>query len=44
MGSVAAAYVLEQLGTQSHQYTRREFVARYRRHFDDDGSLDALLS
>ncbi len=44
MGSVAAAYVLEQLGSQSHQYTRAEFVARYRQHFDDDGSLDALLS
>lgn len=44
MGSVAAAYVLEQLGTQSHQYSRAEFVARYRQHFDDDGSLDALLS
>lgn len=43
MGSLAAAYVLEKLGTQSHSYTRQEFVARYREHFDDGGALDALL-
>ena len=45
MGSLAAAYVLEQLGPQSHNYTRAEFVTRYRQHFDDDGgALDALLA
>lgn len=44
MGSLAAAYVLEQIGTQSHHYTRAEFVARYRQHFDDQSALDALLS
>ena len=44
MGSLAAAYVLEQLGPQSHHYTRAEFVARYREHFDDQGALDVLLS
>ena len=43
MGSVAAAYCLEQRGTQSHTYSRAEFVARYRKHFDDQGILDALL-
>ena len=43
MGSLAAAYVLEQLGTQSHSYTPAEFVARFRQHFDDEGSLDRLL-
>jgi adenosine kinase len=42
MGSLAAAYVLEQLGPQSHHYTPAQFVARYRQHFDDEGALDAL--
>jgi adenosine kinase len=44
MGSLAAAYVLEQLGPQSHHYTPAEFVARFRQHFDDQGALDALLT
>jgi adenosine kinase len=43
MGSLAAAYVLEQVGTQSHYYTRAEFVSRFREHFDDRGALNALL-
>jgi adenosine kinase len=43
MGSVAAAYCLEQRGTQSHDYTVQEFVNRYRQHFKDQGVLDALL-
>lgn len=42
MGSLAAAYVLEQIGTQSHHYSPAEFVRRYREHFDDKGALDAL--
>jgi adenosine kinase len=33
MGSVAAAYVLEHLGGQSHAYTWQEFQARYEEHF-----------
>jgi adenosine kinase len=32
-GSVAAAYALEHLGGTSHAYTKREFVARYEKHF-----------
>jgi adenosine kinase len=44
MGSLAATYVLEQVGTQSHHYTPAEFVARYRQHFDDQGALDLLLA
>jgi adenosine kinase len=44
MGALAATYVLEQLGTQSHSYTPAEFVTRYRMHFDDEGALDSLLS
>lgn len=43
IGSLAAVYCLEQRGPQSHSYTRPEFVARFRRHFDDGGKLDALL-
>ena len=44
MGSLAAAYVVAQLGPQSHHYTPAEFVARYREHFDDGGALDPLLA
>ncbi len=43
VGAVCAAYVLEQVGTQNHRYTRAEFVERFRAHFDDGGRLDALL-
>ena len=43
IGAVAAAYVLECKGTQNHQYTLPEFVARFRTVFDDDGALDAWL-
>jgi adenosine kinase len=43
MGSLAASYALEELGSQSHYYTRTEFVARFREHFDDQGALDVLL-
>jgi adenosine kinase len=44
MGALAATYVLEHLGTQSHYYTPTQFVARYRQHFEDGGALDILLS
>jgi adenosine kinase len=43
IGSLAAVYCLEQKGPQSHNYTRQEFVARFRNHFDDGGKLDVLL-
>ena len=33
MGSVAASFVLEHLGGQSHSYTWSEFGERYERHF-----------
>jgi len=42
IGSLAATYCLEQKGPQSHAYTRAEFVARFRQHFDDKGALDNL--
>lgn len=43
IGSLSAVYCLEQRGTQNHSYTKEEFVKRFRKHFDDDGKLDALL-
>jgi adenosine kinase len=33
LGTVAATYVLEHVGAQSHAYTWREFQTRYERHF-----------
>ncbi len=44
MGSLAATYVLENLGTQGHHYRVQEFVDRYRELFDDQGALDILLN
>lgn len=44
MGSLAATYVLEQLGTQNHYFTTADFIARFRQNFDDDGALDSLLT
>ena len=41
--SLAAVYVLEQNGTQNHAYTCKEFVTRFRKHFDDEGKLNSLL-
>jgi len=43
IGSLAAVYCLEQKGPQSHSYTKADFVARFRKHFDDGGKLDELL-
>ena len=43
IGSLAAVYCLEQNGPQNHAYTRAEFVARFREHFEDGGKLDVLL-
>jgi adenosine kinase len=44
MGSLAAAYCLEQRGPQNHFYTIEEFINRYREVFDDHGTLNCLLS
>jgi adenosine kinase len=43
IGSLSAVYCLEQNGPQSHTYTRKEFVARFREHFNDEGKMDVLL-
>jgi adenosine kinase len=44
ISALAATYVLEQMGTQNHNYTRESFISRYREHFGDDADLDALLA
>jgi adenosine kinase len=44
VGALCATWVLEQVGTQNHTFTRAEFVARFRQHFDDHGALDILLN
>ncbi len=43
MGALAATYCLENTGPQGHHYTAGEFVARYRRYFEDEGKLDILI-
>lgn len=43
VGALCATYVLEQVGTQNHSFSRSDFVARFRTRFDDKGLLDTLL-
>ena len=40
LGAVVAAYVLEQHGTQRHNYSRRQVAARYRELFGHVPELD----
>lgn len=44
MGALAATFTLEHPGPQNHRYSRAEFVARFREHFDDGRALDTLLT
>jgi adenosine kinase len=44
VGVLAATYCLENQGPQGHHYTPAEFVARFRRYFDDEGRLNILLA
>jgi adenosine kinase len=43
MGTLAATYCLEQRGTQTHNFTPNQFVARFRQYFDDQGKLNILI-
>jgi adenosine kinase len=43
VGALCAAYVLEQVGTQSHHFDIPDFITRFRQHFDDQGQLESLL-
>jgi adenosine kinase len=42
IGALAATYALEECGTQCHEYTPAQFVARFREWFDDAGALDKM--
>lgn len=42
VGSLSAVYCLEVKGSQNHTYTRKEFIHRFREHFDDHGQLNEL--
>lgn len=43
VGSLAATFCLEEMGTQAHCYLMDEFVSRFRTVFDDRGALDVFL-
>jgi adenosine kinase len=42
IGALAATYVLENPGTQGHNYTIENFTSRYQTFFEADGAVDAL--
>ncbi len=42
IGALAAAYVIEKPGPQSHTYTMDEFVQRYRETFGEDAFTEAV--
>ncbi|HYO89906.1 MAG TPA: carbohydrate kinase family protein [Candidatus Limnocylindrales bacterium] len=44
MGSLCAAYVLEQVGPQSHRFSIDEFIRRFRATFNDEGLLDRVAA
>jgi adenosine kinase len=43
MGALSATYCLEHKGPQEHNFSAREFINRFRQHFDDGGQLEVLL-
>jgi adenosine kinase len=43
LGALAATYCLESDGPQGQEYSRNEFIKRFRQQFDDNGCLDQLL-
>ncbi|GAB1421250.1 carbohydrate kinase family protein [Anaerolineales bacterium] len=42
MGALCACYVLEQIGTQNHNFSQDAFIKRFRTQFDDNGQLAYL--
>ena len=44
LGALTAVYAIEQVGTQNHDYTIEEFVARYRENFGPSAEVDTLLA
>jgi adenosine kinase len=43
IGALNATYALEHIGPQSNSYTITEFIARFRKNYDDEGALDVML-
>jgi adenosine kinase len=43
MGALTATYCLESDGPQGHNYSREEYIDRYRQHNNDNGLLDELI-
>jgi adenosine kinase len=43
MGALSATYCLESNGPQGHFYSPKDYVTRFREHFDDGGLLDELI-
>jgi adenosine kinase len=43
MGILTATYCLEHEGPQGHEFNLRQFIDRFRQHFQDSGELDRLL-
>jgi len=39
IGSVAAVYTVEKYGTQTHTFTKKEFINRYKENFGSSISL-----
>ncbi len=44
LGALTAVYAIEQVGTQHHDYTTEEFVARYHANFGPSDEVDSLLT
>ena len=44
MGALSASYCLETDGSQSQHYTIKQYIERFRKHFNDHGQLDVLLN
>ncbi len=44
LGALCATYALESIGAQHYNFTPSQFVQRLRKHFDDEGALDVLLT
>jgi adenosine kinase len=44
LGALAAAYCIEEIGTQNHRFTRPEFLARYKETFGIDPVVEKILS
>ncbi|MEK6256455.1 MAG: carbohydrate kinase family protein [Chloroflexota bacterium] len=44
LGALAATFCLESDCPQAHEYSKEDYVERFRQHFEDNGKLDVLLS